>query len=88
MEAHASGRKYRRANRPDATEFHRLTDTATDSRWLMPVENALATDYEFEPEAKLLTRKEVHAEVVSVLHNIGGIRGGTVDWDAATKEGE
>ena len=64
LEAHNSGRKYRRANRPDATEFHRLTDPSTDSRWLIPVENALATDYELEPQTKLLTREEVDTVLI------------------------
>jgi hypothetical protein len=52
-EAHASGRKYRRANYY-LEEFQKPELDVS-----MPIEDAIATDYELEPQAKLLTREEV-----------------------------
>jgi hypothetical protein len=50
-EAHASGRKYRRGGNPT---FIRYTDKSE-----ILLVNAAATDWEIEPEAKLLTRDDI-----------------------------
>lgn len=59
-EAHASGRRYKRA--PYYKGFERLEDGLGDTIW---VKDALAMDYELEPEAKLLTREEVRQAVLA-----------------------
>lgn len=56
-EAHASGRNYRRANHAVWTAYSRLGNHSQAK--LILIEHVFATDYELEPEAKLLTRDEV-----------------------------
>ena len=55
-EAHASGRNYRRTFyvRKGETSFYRHSIAGN-----MLVDDAVATDYELEPQAKPLTREEV-----------------------------
>jgi hypothetical protein len=53
-EAHTSGRKYKR---PGWNGYTRLGDR------VVFLVDALATDYELEPEAKLLTREDVERAV-------------------------
>jgi len=57
-EAHASGRKYKR---PLWDRYARLVDKTV----FLP--DAIATDYELEPEAKLLTREDVKAAIYLAL---------------------
>jgi hypothetical protein len=53
IEAHKSGKKYRR---PTWVPGYRRFELSTQ---FISVDNALATDYELELEAKLLTREDV-----------------------------
>jgi hypothetical protein len=57
-EAHKSGRKYRRPGWL-CKDFIRFEHDNLN----ILLENALATDYELEPEAKLLTREEVRRAI-------------------------
>jgi len=57
-EAHESGRKYRRAGQP-----HYWRMNPRDEHTHFPSSTILATDYELEPEAKLLTREDVERAV-------------------------
>ena len=56
-EAHASGKKYKRSR---WVVYLRFNDR-------LFMEDALATDYELEPEAKLLTREEVYEAISNSL---------------------
>jgi hypothetical protein len=64
-EAHASGRKYRRASIPGRT-FHRL-DAEFDYQWMIKIEDALATDYELESPAKLIlvSRNDIRLAMIN-----------------------
>lgn len=61
-EAHASGRKYRRAGWGEWVCFIPSTHVL--------LTDALATDYELEPVAKLLTREEVALVIWDYVANI------------------
>jgi hypothetical protein len=70
-EAHASGRKYRRASIPGRA-FHRL-DAEFDYQWMIKIEgvikieDALATDYELESPAKiiLVSRNDIRLAMIN-----------------------
>ena len=67
-EAHASGKNYRR------TAWGKCSFIRYNESDLIKVGNAIAADYELEPEAKSLTRQDVEAAVDRWLIQIG-IRG-------------
>lgn len=68
-EAHKSGRNYRRPNWLEYSKFYGGN---------IPLIDAIATDYELEPQAKLLTREEVRQAALTVLilpHHSGATQG-------------
>lgn len=69
LEAHASGRRYRRANHTVWRDYHRLG--GHDGHSLVLIDHVFATDYELEPEAKLLTREAVWAAIYRAGGNNG-----------------